>query len=68
MCCMTRSLNSFHQIKSLFLQISGRAKNWIFLKKDLSLKIVIGKTAGKPRSGRINKNRHVDSGRINKNR
>ena len=58
--CMARSLNSFHHINSLFLQIFGGAKNWIFLKKDLSLEIVLGKTAGKPRSGRINTNRNVD--------
>ena len=25
----------------------SEAKNWIFLKKDLSLEIVLGKTAGK---------------------
>ena len=44
-----------------FLQIFGGAKNWIFLKKYLSLEIVLEKkTAGKPRSGRINKNRNVD--------
>ena len=45
----------------------GGTKNWIFLKKDLSLEIVIEKTAGKSRSGWINKNRNVDNGRIYQN-
>ena len=51
--------HSFHHIKLLFT-IFGGAKNWIFLKKDLSLEIVLGKAAGKPRSGRIDQNRNVD--------
>ena len=55
----TEKFNSFHHIKPLFT-IFGGAKNWIFLKKDLSLEIVLGKAASKPRSGRINQNRNVD--------
>ena len=67
MCCMARSFNSFHHIISLFFTNFVEAKNWIFLKKDLSLEIVIEKTAGKPRSGGINKNRNCDSDRIYQN-
>ena len=43
-----------------FLHIFREVMNWIFLKKDLSLDILLGKTAGKQRRGRINKNRNVD--------
>ena len=66
MCCKREPFISFAHIKSLstnFVEV----KNWIFLKKVLSLEIVSEKTAGKARSCRIIKNRNCDSCRIYQN-
>ena len=52
MCCKREPFMSFGNIKCLSTNFVG-VTNWIFLKKVLSLEIVIEKTAGKPRSGRI---------------
>ena len=65
-CCKREPFISFNNIKCLSTNFVW-VKNWIFLRKVLSIEIVIEKTAGKPRSGRIIKNRNCDSCRIYQN-
>ena len=66
MCCKREPFISFGNIKCISSDFVG-VKNWIFSRKVLSLEIVIEKTAGKPRRGRIIKNRNCDSCRIYQN-